>query len=173
MSELTVKFVAWCWHRTLQVDSSELLHLCFCYPKNLLVCECNRKVCLSKPNICICATDNLKLLVILTRLFLDCGRTAEHLGQNCEVLRTDKHKGIVQRFSHDPHSHMSICIPFDSPKLPRSDRDIQHANERQYTYLPIAIGIIALGQFAKSCKKILNFPFKQSSTCYSNTSSET
>lgn len=101
----------------------------------------------------MCATDNLKLLVILNRLFLDCGRTAEHLGQNCEVLRTDKHKGIVQRFSHDPHSHVSICNPFYSPKLPRSDRDIQHANERQYTYLPMTIGIIAVGQFAKSLKK--------------------
>lgn len=94
----------------------------------------------------MCATDNLKLLVILNRLFLDCGRTAEHLGQNCEVLRTDKHKGIVQRFSHDPHSHVSICSPF-------SDRDIQHASERQYTYLPMTMGIIAVGQFAKSLKK--------------------
>lgn len=41
----------------------------------------------------MCATDNLKLLVILTRLFLDCGRTAEHLGRTVRYSELTNIKG--------------------------------------------------------------------------------
>lgn len=110
MSELTLKFVVWCWHRTIQVDFCELRHLhgsVFCHPETCLCVNATEKSVCKNINIYICDTDNVKLPAVLTRLFLDYGRMAEHQGENCEAFWTDIIKGLSSILTMIP---VVLCV---------------------------------------------------------------